>query len=588
MLNPDHVASRPGVFSISRNNFWEEARATATFPKQIPILDSTLRKTYFTAGNRTSLAGFVRIAEALVELGITDTCLNVTWSGDTQPTPQDWALMQAILDADLPLRVNVWSDILLGNGRDPLPISPREGMERLVEAGARIVAPGIVPAPDADAEKHQMEQLDEHFALARELAVTTTITMAQAGMRDFDQLVRTANHAVRGGAIRLDVMDSFSTMSPETIHLFVRRFRAALPEGTAVSIHAHNEFGLATAAALAAVAEGAIPDVSMNSMSYRCGFAALEEVVLALEVLYGVDTGLNIDKLAHVSRVVAEESGLPVPQLKALTGSYAHLKHMPGDAEAAIRLGQAAYPPISHLIVPEVMGSHAEWVWGVASSNSLTEALATATGVQLGSDELPVVRKALDDATAAIPDYPRWLRPEEASAILRRTVDSLRTGEHLPAVGEIVAEAVADASVAEAIIAALAATKYDRVPDVPTIETAVVQVIADLSTGRLIDLLEGFNRFGERGGARPGLSAKEEKGISESEESARAALVAAAVAYEARFGFRPVVAARGLDAAAIAEVLTKALEHDATTELQRTRKAVTDILAGRIILLTGK
>jgi 2-oxo-4-hydroxy-4-carboxy--5-ureidoimidazoline (OHCU) decarboxylase len=589
MLNPDRAASRPGVFSISAHNDWAEARAAAAFPATIDILDSTLRKTYFTAGNRTSLSGFARIAEALVELGITDTCLNVTWGGDTEPTPQDWALMRTILDADLPLRVNVWSEVLLGNGRDPQAVSPREGLERLVDAGASIVAPGIVPAPDADAEKRQMEQLDEHLARARELGVTTTITMAQVGMRDFDQLVRTATHAVRGGAVRVDLMDSGSTMSPETMRVFVRRFRSAVPGSTRLSMHAHHEFGLSTAAALAAVAEGAMPDVSMNAMSYRGGFSATEEVVMALEVFYGVDTGLDLGRLSHVSRVVAEESGLPVPQLKALTGRYAHLKHMPGDAEAVLRRGQGAFPPISHLIVPEVMGSQVAWVWGAASSNSLTDALATAGGITLSQQELPVVRRALDEATAAIEEYPRWLRPEEASAILRRTVDSLRGDRFLPAVGDVVGSAVADPALAAELVAALGTTRYDRLPDASTITATTARVVQGLSNGRLIDLLEGFNRFGEHGGGgRPELSSEEEAAIAGSDAAEQADLLAAARAYEERFGFRPVVAARGRDAAAVTAVLREGLDHNATTELSRTRAAVADILAARITWSAGE
>lgn len=583
MLNPDRVASKPGAFHVSEANFRHETREDLHFPDSLRILDSTLRKTFFTAGHVTSPAGFVRIAEALVELGVTDTCLNVTWAGDETPTPQDWALMSTILDADLPLRVNVWSDVLLGNGRDPLPIDPLDGLRRLVDAGARCIAPGIVPAPDADAAARQMEGLDAHLDLARELGVTTTITLAQVGLRDFDELVRVSAHAVRGGAARLDLMDSTSSMSPEAMKGFVRRFRAAIPAGAEVTMHVHDEFGLATAGALAAASEGAAPDVSANGMSYRAGFAALEEVVLALEVLYGVDTGLRLDRLAHLCRVVAAESGIPVPPLKPLSGGYAHLKHMPGDATAAIEKGGAAFPPISHGIVPAVMGGDVEWVWGISSSNAQVRALAVSEGIHLAESEIAPVRGAIDAAVAAREEYPRWLRPQEASSVLHRAVRSLREGIELPAAGDVVDSAVPDAEVAASITERLGGDRYQEVPDDEAVRAAVVTVVTGLSTGRLIDLLAGFNRFGETGGARPELSAHEEARLARSARHAQEELHLAAEEYERRFGWRAVFAAEGRSAEHLAAEIAATLEHDAQTELRRARAAVAEILARRIV-----
>jgi isopropylmalate/homocitrate/citramalate synthase len=584
MLNPDHSASSRGRFHVSEANFWPETREGLAFPERIRILDSTLRKAYFTAGNVVTPSGFVRIAEALVELGVTDTCLNVTWSGDPEPTPQDLALLRTVLDAGLPLRVNVWSDILLGNGRDPLPIDPLDGLRRLVDAGAQFVAPGIVPAPDAEAARRQLDQLDAHLELARSLGVVTTITLAQVGLRDFDELVRVSRHAVAGGAVRLDLMDSTSSMSPDAMRQFIRRFRELVGSDVDVTMHVHDEFGLATAGALAAAAEGAAPDVSVNGMSYRAGFAALEEVVLALEVLYGVDTGLNLDRLAHVSDVVARESGLPVPQLKPLTGSYAHLKHMPGDAAAAIRQGDDAFPPISHGLVPPVMGAHVSWVWGAASSTDLARALAADLGVELTDEDARTVRRELDAAVAAKQNYPRWLVPDEARAIMRRGVRALRGEPFMPSIAQAVHASVPDGALAEAVLAAFEGSEWADLPPHDDVRDAVERGVGALTTGALVDALSGFRRFGDEddAGARPELSAREEASIEASAGRERAALRAASVAYERRFGFRAVVAAAGLSAAEITALLDRALDRDAVEELARTRAAIVDILAARM------
>ncbi|WES63110.1 2-oxo-4-hydroxy-4-carboxy-5-ureidoimidazoline decarboxylase [Microbacter sp. GSS18] len=586
MINPDRMASAPGRFHVSEANHWPEARALAQFPERLSILDSTIRKTYFTAGNATSQLGFARIAEALVELGVSETCLNVTWAGDDVPTPQDWELMTTVLDAKLPLRVNVWSDALLGNGRDPQPIHHLDALRTLVDAGATQIAPGIVPAPDPDAEKRQMQQLDEHLALAAELGVTTTITLAQVGLRNFDDLVRVAKHAVSAGAARLDLMDSTSSMSPEAMRIFVRRFRAHVGD-VDVTMHVHDEFGLATAAALAAASEGASPDVSMNGMSYRAGFAPLEEVVLALEVLYGVDTGIALEKIAHVSRVVAAESGLPIPQLKPLTGSFAHLKHMPGDAASAIQSGDSAFPPISHGIVPSRMGAHVEWVWGASSSLAQTRALASDAGMDLTLAETRAARAALDAAVAGIPRYPRWLRPEDARAVLVRTVTGMRGGAEARAAQDVVSDAVAAPDIAAAIVDALGQSAFDAV-QVDSVRPTVEAVIGALTVGRFIDLLEDFRRFGEHaGGARPALSDAEESAINHSDDQERRRLAETAREYEARFGFRAVALADGRTAQEVTRELVAALSRNAAEELARSRAAVTDILSARITRAAG-
>jgi len=594
MLNPDRRASVPGSHHVSEANFWPESTAGLQFPQPMRLIDSTIRKTYFTAGNATSQAGYVRIAEALAELGVTVTCLNVTWGGATHPTPQDWQLMTTILGAGLPLEINVWSDVLLGNGRDRGPVDPIVALRKFVEAGARTVAPGIVPAPTPDAERRQADSLSEYMAEATRLGVTTTITLAGVGLRDFDQMVRACRHAVGLGVTRLDLMDSTSSMSPQAMRQFVLKFRAALNSDVPVTMHVHDEFGLATAGALAAAGAGAHPDVSINGMSYRCGFAPLEEVAVSLEVLYGIDTGLQLDRLSHACRVVAEESQLPLPPLKPLSGTYAYLKHMPGDAAAAIRTGQNAFPPISHGLVPARIGAEVTWVWGGFSSDDLTVALAESCNVTLSDHELEVVRKRLDDAVAARTCYPRWLEPAEAAHLLRQTVAELR-GETAPIlVREIVATCIPEPAVAERVLTRLADSGtpaaqeiHDTAESAP-IATAVRSVVAQLSTGSLIDLLGCFKRFDGTGeSAAEELSRQEEAAVASSAQAARRDLVDVAIAYEQHFGFHPVVRAEGRSAADIARILRAAMSTPPAAELARVRADVSAILEERIARVAG-
>lgn len=584
MLNPDRRASVEGSHHVSPVNFWPETLAGTSFPAQVHLIDSTIRKTNFTAGQATSLAGFVRIAEALAELGVETTCLNVTFGGGTEPVPHEWDLMKAVLDADLPININVWSEVFLGNGRERGRVDPIDALHRFVDAGATTLAPGIVAAPDAEAERRQAEDLQRWLEEALRLGVTPTMTLAGVGMRDFAQMGRMGKFALDHGATRLDFMDSTSSMSPEGTRTFVSHMRELVGADATITMHMHDEFGLATACALAACSAGAHPDVSLNGMSYRCGFAALEEVALSLEVFYGVNTGLNLDRIDHASRVVARESGLPIPHLKPLTGVFAHLKHSAGEAAAAIRTGQDAFPPLSHGLVPARMGSEVSWVWPVPSSDDLTRTLAESCGVILDDDEVRVVRARLD---AEVPEtFPRWLEPEVAADLLRDTVNQLRGTWTIPSAYLALCKTLPAGPFRDEVLSQVASSGIMLHADIDLerVRTILSNLMETVSTGTLIDLASTFGRFDrDNDGAQPDQSAQEEKRLHQSPVADQDRLAATARAYEEHFGYPPVLPATGMSAQEIDAVLRESFERTPAVELARLRSSMATIFDARLV-----
>ena len=271
-----------------------------------------------------------------------------------------------------------------------------------------------------------MDELADFFELARHLGAEVTITLANVGRRDFASLVAVSNAAIRLGAARLDLMDSTSSLAPEAMKVFIRRYRSRLDRDVPVTMHAHDDFGLATASAIAAATAGASPDVSVAGVSYRAGFAPLEEVATSLEVLYGVDTGIRMDCLQPLADLVAEEMGIPIPPLKPLVGQYAFLRHIPGDVLACLQRGVDSFPPISACVNPSVIGSRMTWVWDSLSSDAMTRALAATLGETLTDAEVSRVRAALDGAVERITTYPRWLTAAQATQICRETLSATR------------------------------------------------------------------------------------------------------------------------------------------------------------------
>lgn len=584
MLNPELRASVAGSHHVSEVNFWPETLTGSSFPPRIHLIDSTIRKTNFTAGQATSLAGFVRIAEALVELGVETTCLNITFGGGDDPIPHEWDLMKAILDADLPITVNVWSEVFLGNGRTQGRVDPIEALHRFVDAGATTLAPGIVAAPDSDAELRQAEDLQRWMEEALRLGVNSTMTLAGIGMRDVDQMGRMGKLALDLGAQRLDFMDSTSSMSPEGTRAFVRRMRELVGQDATITMHMHDEFGLATACALAACSAGAHPDVSVNGMSYRCGFAPLEEVVLALEVFYGVDTGLNLDRIDHASRVVARESGVPRPHLKPLTGQFAHLKHSAGEAAAVIRTGQDAFPPLSHGLVPGQMGSEVTWIWPVPSSDDLAVALAESGGITLTSEETGHVRVRLDAEVPAI--FPRWLAPELASDLLKATVSELRGEWRTPSTSLALRATLPAGPLLDGVLSrSMTAGSLAHEPiDLGAVREILREALVSSSVGMLIDLASTFGRFDDTDvGDHPEQSVIEEENRNRSPVFDQGRLAETARHYEQHFGFPPVISARGRSARELDSAIRAAMGNSPAEELQRLRTSTMEIYDARLV-----
>lgn len=420
--NPNREHLVPGSHWVSPVNFDAEVLDLYDFPSPLGLIDSTLRKVRYTAGVTTTIDGFLRIAQGLEDVGIVDESLNLDWWGDDAPNPGELELVRAILAGGFAFTTNVYADTLLSNGAAPFRFGGRQTVDLLLDLGAKVIAPGIVQAPSADAEKRQLDELADVLGYARECGLDYTITLAQCGRRDFESMVRVANVAIGLGVERFDLMDSTSSLSPDAMRVFIKRFRSRLDKDVRLTMHVHDDFGLGTAGAIAAASAGAGPDVSVNGASYRCGFPPLEEVATSLEVLYGVDTGIKLDKLHDLCELVADEMGIPNPALKPISGRYAFFKHTPGDVLSCLRDGPNSFPPVSGCLHASVVGAEVEWAWDSLSTRAMVRQLATNLGLELDDEQVEGVYAALAEAVRAIPEYPRWLRPDEVERICRATV----------------------------------------------------------------------------------------------------------------------------------------------------------------------
>src|SRR5205823_3720186 len=127
--------------------------------------------------------------------------------------------------------------------------------------------------------------------------------------------------AVEAGAKEVVVVDTLGIASPEAVAQLVGRTVEWVGPDVPVHFHGHDDFGLATASAVAAVRAGARwIHGTINGMGERAGNASLGEVALTLRALYGVESNLRLDRIREVSEKVRQLSGYALEPWKPLTG----------------------------------------------------------------------------------------------------------------------------------------------------------------------------------------------------------------------------------------------------------------------------
>ncbi len=176
-------------------------------------------------------------------------------------------------------------------------------------------------------------------------------------------LRRLVGELERSGTVdRLRIVDTTGCALPTAITYLIEQIREPAPT-LPLEIHCHNDFGLACANTLAGIVAGAdYASTTINGLGERSGNAATEEVAMALEVLYGIPTGLDLTKLTAVSQIVAELSGIRTQVNKAVVGDSA-FRHESGMVVA----GLLQDPFTAEAYEPELVGQKRQILLGKKS-----------------------------------------------------------------------------------------------------------------------------------------------------------------------------------------------------------------------------
>jgi len=279
------------------------------FAAEIGFYDTTLRDGEQTVGVVLTPEDKLELARGLDELGI-----ERIEAGFPRVSADDWRAVELIQDAGLD--AEVW-----GFSR-----AVEADVKALVELG---VGASVIESPISDLKLDALgvdrEAMLERIVYAVSFAAEQGIRVAFFGVDGtradpgyFETVYKTA---VEAGAQEVAVVDTLGIASPEAVADLVGRTVEWLGAEHPVHFHGHNDFGLATASAVAAARAGARwIQGTVNGMGERAGNANLPEVALALRGLYGVETKLRLDRVRTFAERLQELSGYELEPYKPLVG----------------------------------------------------------------------------------------------------------------------------------------------------------------------------------------------------------------------------------------------------------------------------
>jgi 2-isopropylmalate synthase len=202
-----------------------------------------------------------------------------------------------------------------------------------------------------------LERAGEMVAYSRSLCSDVEFSPEDAGRSDPKFLYQVLAEAIRAGATTLNIPDTVGYTIPTEFGALINGIMRNVPgiENCIVSVHCHNDLGMATANTLAGIQAGARQaEVTINGIGERAGNTALEEVVMTLYTrspIYGYKTSIDTTQIARVSKLVSNYTGMAVQPNKAIVGANA-FAHEAGIHQDGVLKHQQTY----EIMRPETVG----------------------------------------------------------------------------------------------------------------------------------------------------------------------------------------------------------------------------------------
>lgn len=296
-------------YFVSPWNYQPEVTAEFSPPAKLEVHDVTLRDGEQQAGVEFTPDDKVRIAEKLAEAGV-----QRIEAGLPAVSPADAMAVKRIAAAGLPARIFAFSRCMV------------DDVKRALDTGVKAVVMEVPSSEHIIKYAYRWE-----YERAIELTIESTRFAHENGMfvsffpidstrADITTFLNMIEIIARDGHMdSLALVDTFGVLSPQAAAFMTRKVKERISKP--LEAHFHMDFSLGVANTVTAVAHGVgTVQVSVTGIGERAGNTPLEDTVMTLKTMYGIESGIDFSKLYGLSKLVRELAGVPVPPNRGIVG----------------------------------------------------------------------------------------------------------------------------------------------------------------------------------------------------------------------------------------------------------------------------
>jgi isopropylmalate/homocitrate/citramalate synthase len=300
--------------------------------RTVRFYDTTLRDGEQAIGVVFTPEEKFEIACKLAELGV-----GRIESGFPRVSAEDTEAVKRMLNAGLSAEIWGFSRCVIADLDAHVELGTEQVLVEISTSDVKIAAYGFT-------RDSVLEKVTNAVRHARAHDMRVNFFAVDATRSDQDFLKEVYSRAIACGAEEISVVDTIGALAPEAVERLIRDIAGHVGADIPIHWHGHNDFGLATASAIAAVRGGAAwIQGTINGMGERAGNADICEVALALQCLYNVPVELDLSKARDLSRIVKKAGGYQVDGWKPVVGENLYVRES-GAVASQFHLPEAIEP----------------------------------------------------------------------------------------------------------------------------------------------------------------------------------------------------------------------------------------------------
>jgi 2-isopropylmalate synthase len=231
-------------------------------------------------------------------------------------------------------------------------------------------------------KKQALQKIAESITYCKKHGASVNFMLMDGTRTAIEDILQVFQQAAEAGASRLGIADSVGFIRPLSMKYLMSHVRDGLSETVKkkipISIHCHNDFGLASANTLAAMEEGAsYIHTCIAGFGERAGIAPFEEVVTATELLYNIDTGIDLGKISRIAQTAEKAFALPIQFHKPIIGENIFAHEVEVDVEEML-----AHPLVFQPFPPEIVGRETTVFIGRNTGQNLIQEMLEKAGIR--------------------------------------------------------------------------------------------------------------------------------------------------------------------------------------------------------------